>query len=240
MKSVALNVAANSGSPGGRGPIFPDGSFSYVPIPEGDESVTEPTYADLGLGDVVPSEFHETVAHFDPEFPEYEYGTNYTYGDRHTPKTTAISRLGAGDMLQFYATLDYAGDSEPNYEWINDDWGAYLIGHFTLEVDPIAGEDVEALSTDFRGRLETNAHARRSEFDAEYLVLGEPEDSRMYDTAVPLSGDSGTDANEIVRAHSGDSGKGPWYRRPLPFDEEGTEAVLEAQESSPADRGGWV
>ena len=34
MRSVAINVAANTNEPGFRGPIYGDGRFEYVPIPE--------------------------------------------------------------------------------------------------------------------------------------------------------------------------------------------------------------
>lgn len=230
MKSVALNVAANSNTPGGRGPIYADGSFEYVPIPESDETVIEPTYDDLGYSDIRPETAHRTVTHFDPEFPEVGFSDHYTYGDRHAPKTTAIAELEEGDILFFYATLDYVGDIAPDHDWINNDWGAYIIGHFTLEYDPISKDEYDDLPVEVKSQFETNAHVRREEFDAEYLVLGNPDDSRLYETPVPLSGDEGTDANEFVTEHSEDSGGGPWYRRPLKFNREATRAVLQAQQ----------
>lgn len=229
MKSVAINVGANSGSPGGRGPIYADGSFEYVPIAEADDTVSEPTYADLDLSKVRPETEHRTVVHFDPEFPELGYGENYTYGDRHAPKTTRIAELEEGDILFFYATLDYAGETSPDHDWINRDWGAYLIGHFTLEFDPISKEEYHSLPADVKEKFATNAHVRRDEFDAEYLVLGNSDESRLYETPVPLSGETGTEANEFVTGHSEDSGGGPWYRRPLKFDRDGTRAILQAQ-----------
>ena len=145
MKAVALNIGANSSSPGGRGPIHSDGSFRYIPIAEADESVSSPTYGDLGLDDIRPDEVRDTVTHFDPAFPEISESTEYTYGDRHPPKTTEIKRLEEGDLLFFYATLDYTDDRTPEHEWINDDWGAYIIGHFTLEYDPITKGIAEQL-----------------------------------------------------------------------------------------------
>lgn len=229
MKSVAINVGANTGTPGGRGPIYSDGSFEYVPIGESDETVREPAYRDLNLGKERPKNERDTVAHFDPEFPEYEFGEKYTYGDRHAPKTTRIAELEEGDVLFFYATLDYVGDDSSSLEWVNEDWGAYIIGHFTLEYDAISMEEYQSLPTDVKEQFATNAHVRRDEFDAEYLVLGNPAESRLYETPVPLSGETGVTANEFVTSHSEDSGEGPWYRRPLKFDQEGTRTVLKAQ-----------
>jgi hypothetical protein len=229
MKSVAINIGANSGTPGGRGPIYGDGSFRYVPIAEADETVKEPTYEDLGLDEVRPASSHDTVVHFDPEFPELGYSDNYTYGDRHPPKTTELEKLEEGDILFFYSTLEYVDDREPAHDWINEDWGAYIIGQFTVEYDPVSKEEYHSLSEDVREKFTTNAHVRRDKFDAEYLVLGNPDKSRLYDTPVPLSGESGTEANDLVTVYSEDSGAGPWYRRPLRFDTEGTRTVLDKQ-----------
>lgn len=230
MKSVAINIGANSNTPGGRGPIYADGSFEYVPIVERDETVTGPTFIDLGLDATRPESIADTAVHFDPEFPEYSFGEEYTYGDRHSPKIDRIAELERGDVLFFYATLDYASNDEPRQEWINRDWGVYLIGHFTLERDPVSREEYRSLPDEVKDRFRNNAHVRRESFDAEYLVLGDPEESRLYRTPVPLSGERGTEANEFVTEHSSDSGDGPWYRRPLKFNEGSTERLLEAQD----------
>lgn len=229
MKGVALNIGANSNTPGGRGPIYEDGSFRYVPIPESDSHVTSPTYTELELDDIRPAPTHGTVAHFDPEFAEIPTGQAYTYGDRHPPKTTEISKLETGDILFFYATLSYAGSGVPEYDWINDDWGAYVIGHFVLERDPLSKEKYLDLAESEQTWAESNAHTRREEFDAEYLVVGDPDESRLYDLPVPLSDEAGADPNRIVTDLSTDSGAGPWFRRPLPLDEKGTQKLLEAQ-----------
>jgi hypothetical protein len=99
MKSIAINVGANSDTPGGRAPIFSNGSFRYIPITESDDTVSEPTYHDLGLSNVRPATAHDTVAHFDPEFPDFEYGQNYTFGDRHTSKTSERSSVAVNTSL---------------------------------------------------------------------------------------------------------------------------------------------
>lgn len=235
MKGIAINVGANSNTSGGRGPIHSDGTFNFVPITENDEyDVSEPTYHKLGLKDARPTSIHDEPAHFDPEF-EFDYGENYTYGDRHAIKTREIANLEEGDVLFFFATLDYADEAEPEYDWINTDWGAYIIGHFTLECDPIPKKSYDSLPEDTKERVSTNAHFRRDEFDAEYLVLGDPEDSSLYERAIPLSEDTGTRANDLVSVHSEDSGDGPWYHRVLDFDEDGTRALLNLLERDSID-----
>lgn len=227
MKSVAILVGADRESPGGRGPIFSDGSFEFVPRPESDAFVAEPTYADLGLEASRPAPARDRVVHFDPEFPELEYGERYTFGARHAPETTAIARLDAGDILFFYATLEYVEVGPPDYPWINEGWGAYLIGHFTLADDPIAPRSFAELSTELKVAFRNNAHARRREFDAEILVLGNPAESALYERAIPLSGSHGSEPNTVITAHSDDSGSGPWYRRPIPFDDTATRWILD-------------
>ena len=59
------------------------------------------------------------------------------------------------------------------------------------------------------------------------LLAGDPDGSALYETATPLSAPTaGTDANRIVTELSSDSGKGPWWRRPLRFDERATAELL--------------
>lgn len=230
MKSLAINVAANAKDPGNRGPIFGDGSFEYVPIKEKDGvGIDEPTYEQLGLADYVPNDERNSACHFDPEFPEFDFGTKYTYGDRHSAKTGRIKDLSAGDYLFFYGTFDYWGDNPPDHEWISTDWAAYLFGHFQLSIDPITGDEFRELDDDESVVFSNNAHVRREPFDAEMLVLGDEEQSMLYETAIPLG--NGIEPNRIVTEMSSDSGNGPWFRRPMAFEEGGTERLLEAVRS---------
>jgi len=225
-RSVAINVGANTTAPGFRGPIYPDGSFEFVPIPE-TEPVREPvpTYGDLPLSIGIPDEIRETPVHFDPEFAEFGPGERYTYGDPHGVKARPLLDLEAGDLVYFYATLDFHGEEAPN--GICPDWGAYLIGRFRLARDPIDGESFETLPADIRTLFRNNAHVKRDPFDARVLLHGDPEGSGLIETAIPLSAESGVEPNRLVTDLSSDSGEGPWWRRPLRFDEEGTE-MLEA------------
>jgi hypothetical protein len=230
MRSVAINIGANTNEPGFRGPLFPDGTFEYIPIPESeptDEPV--PTYADLGL-DTDVSTVADRPVHFDPEFPEAG-GERYTYGDEHGVKAGPISDLAAGEYLFFYATLSTTGDAP---EWAPPRWGAHVIGHFRLARDPVTGEAYRGLPADERAVFDSNAHLKRADFDARVLVLGDPANSRRYETVVPLSAPSGgTDANALVTERSSDSGKGPWWRRPMRFDDAGTETLLELVDDHP-------
>ncbi|WP_132056665.1 Nmad3 family putative nucleotide modification protein [Halorussus amylolyticus] len=227
-RAVAINVGANTNAPGVRGPIRPDGSFEFVPIPETEpirDSADVPTYADLDLDTEIPASAVESPVHLDPEFAEYPECEAYTYGDPHGVKARPLLELEAGDYALFYATLTTHG--EPEKPWISPDWGAYLVGQFRLARDPVAGSEYASLSEDARSAFETNAHCKRAAFDAAVLLSGDEAESGLYETAVPLSAaEKGSEANWVVTELSSDSGKGPWWRRPMKFGEVETDEVL--------------
>ncbi|TKX53512.1 hypothetical protein EXE44_17315, partial [Halorubrum sp. SS7] len=76
-------------------------------------------------------------------------------------------------------------------------------------------------------RAPTNAHLKRDPFDARVVAVGDPEASGLFDRVVPLSSpDAGSEANPIVTDLSSDSGKGPWWRRPMAFDAAATSRLL--------------
>jgi len=231
MRSVAINIGANTNEPGFRGPLYPDGSFEYIPIPESKPtSEPVPTYGDLDLGTDV-STVADRPVHFDPEFPEAG-GERYTYGDEHGVKAGPLSELLAGDYLFFYATLSMADECP---DWASPEWGAYVIGHFQLARDAVSGDAYRKLPPEEQAQFASNAHVKRDPFDARVLIRGNAGASRLYDTVVPLSAPGGgTDANGLVTDLSSDSGKGPWWRRPMRFDEAGTERLLELAGSHPS------
>ncbi|MFB6148464.1 MAG: hypothetical protein ABEJ48_02260 [Halobacteriales archaeon] len=235
VRAVAINVGANTNEPGFRGPIYPDGRFEFVPIPE-PEPTREPvpTYGDLTFGFDIPPEVAETPVHLDPEFAGIGPCERYTYGDPYPVKAGPLLDLDAGDHVYFYATLSTHGD--PEREWITPEWGTYLIGRFVLKWSPLPGGDYESLPAERRAVFANNAHVKRETFDAAVLLYGDSETSSLFDTAIPLStADSGTTANRLVTEYSSDSGKGPWWRRPLRFDSEGTAAITELEDASNID-----
>ncbi|WP_246984597.1 hypothetical protein [Halorientalis marina] len=234
MRSVAINVAANTNEPGVRGPLYADGSFEYVPIPESEPTADPvPTYADLALDTAIPERHRDSPVHLDPEFPEYPCCERYTYGDEHGVKAGPLSELAPGDYVFFYATLA-TGDDRP--DWAPPDWGAFVIGQFRL-ARVLTGEEYEAATDAERAPFRNNAHVKRDPFDARVLLEGDPDGSGLYDTAVPLSARTGgTSANRVVTALSNDSGKGPWWRRPLRFEADATESLLAIHETGDFDR----
>jgi hypothetical protein len=230
-RSLAVNVGANTNLPGFRGPVRPDGRFAYVPIPEREPTAEPvPTYGDLSFRlDVDVSEVADRRVHLDPAFDGVHGATATTYGDDHGVKAGPISTLDPGDSLFFYATLSLRGDPTATPEF-PPEWGAYLIGEFRID-RVLTGAEYRRLDPVARERFATNAHVRRETFDAEVLVAGS-EESRLFERAIPLSAPAaGATAGPLVTDLSADSGKGPWWRRVLRFDCEGTErlrAVVDA------------
>lgn len=215
MRAVAVNVGANTNEPGFRGPIRPDRAFTFVPIPETAPTRRPvPTYGDIAphLDVDVPPAVYDRSVHLDPEFPSYPWGEAYTYGDEHGVKARPLSELSAGDRVYFYATLTVTGAADD----LPPDWGAFLIAHFVLGVDPITTTD---LTDRQRTLVGTNAHLAREQPNARVLLAGDPVTSSLYDRAVPLSTPkAGTEPGPVVTELSTDSGAGPWWRRPLRFE----------------------
>ena len=236
---VAINVGANTNLPGVRGPIYPDGAFEYVPIPEREPTAERvPTYANLGLDTHVPAAVLDDPVHLDPTFAEYPCCDRYTYGDEHGVKAGPLTDLTAGDFVFFYATLSTVESDETDpAAWIAPDWGAYVIGQFRLAREPLTGEEYRGLPEAERSWFDANAHVRREQFDARVLLAGDPDASTLYDRAVPLSTrTAGSDANRLVVDLSSDSGKGPWWRRPMRFDDDGVRELLEIRADGRLDR----
>lgn len=170
MKAIAINIGANTNAPGFRGPVYPDGTFEYIPIPEsGATRVQVPTYEELDLDVSIPDDVSDVPVHLDPEFAEYSCCDRYTYGDEHGVKAGPLSTLETGDYLLFYATLTQVGEPAP---WQPPEWGAYVIGGFQVE-QIVTGEEYEALSEPEQAPFQNNAHVKREKFDARVLVLGD-------------------------------------------------------------------
>lgn len=209
--SYLLRVGLDGTAAGGRGlaPIYWDGTFDYIPIPEQCDSSETRTYRDLQTrGGGSASEYAgvdpETPLHYDPEFE------TYTYGEVGSKKCASLRKMDPGDLLVFCAGLNPAGDE--------DRPRMFAIGYLTVsEVN-----DLEEMSPgereDVLSRHSNNAHAKRTGVDPDRLhhgdesrtrypviVAGDPERSRLLDRGVPLSSSTATGTD-----HS-------WYRKYRPL-----------------------
>lgn len=239
VAAVAVNVGSQTGEPLGRGPIFSDGSFEYLPITEKYEGAVDwPTYSDLGYNESIIAGSEDAITHFDPEFPELPGGEHYTFADPGSTKTSQLEKLSEGDYLFFYGTLDFENGRREQY-WINDGWGGYLFGHFRLQRDPISIEEYRDLPEAEQFPFSNNAHLRRPEQDPNLLMLlGDPDESELYETAVPLSlpeGSLGPDKKRIPFFDSdGIDIHMVWYRGPIQMTKERRDELLEAHQTGAA------
>jgi len=183
MKKVALiRVGVDSGSGGIQGPLFSDGTFEYIPIPDG-FSVDSRTYGNTvgrrghPLVEYFPASRRHSMKnqsiHFDPEFE------TCTYGDPTSPKA-GLKRLEGGDLLVFYCGLqgwDFSSPAE-----------LFIMGFFLVEA---AGRVGNFSGEELRNLFGENFHVRHPKiFESQkkdlVLVKGSQE-SRLFDRAVPIS-----------------------------------------------------
>lgn len=188
MKAVILRVGIDSGCGGIQGPLFQDGTFEYIPIPEDDQSVmnvnetqtygnTEGKYGgtlkDFFLSKSRQSRMEDWPIHADPEFK------TYTYGDPAKLKSS-LKYLEEGDMLIFYCGLEGWG--------FRCNPALYLMGYFEVLKAGLATEfEPDAIDSLFSN----NAHVMHQDMfnkqkDKLVLVKGSSE-SRLLKKACLIS-----------------------------------------------------
>lgn len=153
MRVVLLRVGVDTGAAAGGmvGPLFRDGSFDFVPIPDGlhlDERTYGNTEGRHGrkLVEYFPEKKRQFKAsqpmHVDPEFE------TFTYGDPTQPKV-GLRKLEPGDMLIFYAGLSgWDFPSQP---------ALYIVGYFEVAR---AGKANHFSDEELRDLFSANYHVR--------------------------------------------------------------------------------
>jgi Nucleotide modification associated domain 3 len=185
---VLLRVGIDAGCGGIQGPLFEDGSFDFVCIPD-NKRVSVHTYGNMvgRGGKPLAGYFAESRrkvmakqhVHVDPEWE------TFTYGDP-TPPKRSLRELRPGDLLVFYCGLQ-EWDAESG--WNRDHRPAlYLAGYFDVALAGMAsGFEDRVLATEFGN----NFHVRYStvfeqQKDALVLVKGNPA-SRLFRRAHRIS-----------------------------------------------------
>jgi len=170
MFGVLINIGSSSSNPNGRGRIFRDYTFQYLPIPEFRKTIERvPTYKDLGFDHV---KFPDLSVHLDPEFQAFTYGhVKRGFGD-----VQCLLRLAESDVLFFYATLQK-----------EEQWFPYIIGFFRN----LTVHDCRELSTEqvlgFKSTgFSNNAHLKRVHPSVDFLIKG-GNDSKLLKRAFPLA-----------------------------------------------------
>ncbi len=179
---VLLRVGIDKGSGGILGPIFADGSFDFLPIPDA-SGIDGRTYGNTRgrSGKPMAAYFPEArrtrmadcSLHLDPEFE------TFTYGDPTSPKAS-LARLQEGDLLVFYAGLSSWGFDCPD--------ALYIVGYFDVAR---AGVATSFSANELEAVFGSNFHVRhRSVFEKQkerlVLVKGGP-GSRLLERAVRIS-----------------------------------------------------
>ena len=183
MRVVLLRVGVDMGEGGISGPVFADGGFEFVPIPDS-RGLDDRTYGNVRgrhgrlLVDYFPDRLRPRRSvqsmHVDPEFD------SFTYGDPTRPKQR-LRELLAGDLLVFYAGLRaWPHDGTPA--------GLYIVGYFEVAVAGTAPTFSEA---EIDRYFSENLHVRHGALFEQQcatlvLVKGGP-GSRLLEKAALIS-----------------------------------------------------
>lgn len=185
MQVVLLRIGIDTGSGGIHGPLFADGSFEYIPIPDQfrRRGVDKRTYGNTRgkrgrmLVDYFPESRRQGAfdqpLHLDPEFE------TFTYGDPTNPKAR-LRKLSVGSLLVFYAGLKgWEFDCPP---------ALYIIGIFEVDRAGLASSFTKAERAE---KFQNNFHVMhkgvfKDQKDRLVLVKGTAS-SRLLKRAVKIS-----------------------------------------------------
>ncbi len=178
MKILFLRVGIDRGCGGTLSPLFEDGTFEYVPIPDKEDMVAP----DRGVrynnllcrhGGTMERYAHQNCyAHYDPEFE------SMTYGEPNAPKRNQLLSLNHGDYLVFYA--GFQGEQI-------EKGACFVIGYFVVNAVYLPPID-EAWPPQSLAHLHRNAHFRRKSAEASLVVVeGDSRSSKLLNGAKQLS-----------------------------------------------------
>jgi len=138
-KGVAINVGVNTKREWGgfRGPIFSDGSFEFIHIPWVEEKygmieTIEPRprkYKEMPYASYVPESLQDRFLAESPNFRIKAYASSQ--GSRANKHILNLNPRE--DYLIFYATLRFHDEKGQKEDWINEEWGAYIVGLFKVD-----------------------------------------------------------------------------------------------------------
>jgi len=149
-KALYFRIGIDTGRGGFIAPIFQDGTFEYIPIP--DSTTTEITYEKCEglhgqyLSAFLPTHLHKGRMHYDPDFR----GKVAVYGDT-TSQQGKLKKLNEDNMLIFYAGLT------PSEEHFRNNIDLYFIGYIIVD-------DVLCVTIDNISDQPPNAHSKSFEY----------------------------------------------------------------------------
>jgi hypothetical protein len=189
MTVVFAGVGADDSNVNAHAPLYPDGRFEYVPIPEKTRETDEPesygswgfryddrvaadltnrldTYPEDGGAETVRGDaVADWPLHHDPNFEAMTYGEHREGFGQYVSR---LRRLEAGDVVAFYTSL---------VEDASDRKHRYLVGYFTAEtVTVVESDDAPDVKAEKLADHPENAHAKRASdgepfYDDKRLVL---------------------------------------------------------------------
>lgn len=186
LANVGVNASHRFASP-----LFDDGSFEFITIPETPADIQGENivrYRDLrsvhdpkrDLTKNIPARFWDMPTHNDPEFVTLTYGDNCGWSSR----AAALKNILPGDFLFFIVRLDRWRNGSPTGEF-----GFYLIGY--LEVEKIFANVTERPDGAAMNRIGRNAHVRRGLTEQKYWdgfwVFTGSKNSQCFEKAVPVT-----------------------------------------------------
>ncbi|MFW9890013.1 MAG: hypothetical protein ACFFER_17660 [Candidatus Thorarchaeota archaeon] len=188
MKAFTVNIGVNTATDPIRrsGPIYPNGTFDYIPIPW-DSGIT---YDEIGLASAFRrmgiEDRLDNGVHHDPEFIGFTYGTR----PEDWPNVSNLKQIERGDLLVFFGSLERTPHEllgESFLPWIADSRGMYIMGLF--EMDGILTRDGEL----FESKLGKKAYSSSAHFeyfehnpeDTSWIFKGSPKSS-LLPVAVPV------------------------------------------------------
>lgn len=177
MNILFLRVGIDRGCGGTLSPLFSDGTFEYVPIPEACEllpgkGVTYPELPARSGGTLDIYSNSRGFVHYDPEFE------TFTYGEPNNPKRSQLLRLMTGDRLVFYSGFQGSNIAKGT---------CFVIGYLTVRaIHPVPVAEPWPPVT--LNHLHRNAHFRRKNPETTLVVVeGDPATSRLFNSALQLS-----------------------------------------------------
>jgi Nucleotide modification associated domain 3 len=190
MQVVLIRVGIDTGCGGIHGPLFRDGSFEYIPIPDRfhKRGIDSRTYGTVKgrkgrpLIEYFPRRLREKYQpqpiHFDPEFE------TFTYGDPGPHKARFVG-LNKGDLLVLYAGLEGWGSFQC-------DPALYIIGFFSVFCAGLPLDLERKLGRSWKKHFIRNFHVKhRVVFDDQedrlVLVKGDEAKSKLLKRAVLIS-----------------------------------------------------
>lgn len=196
---MLLRVGIDSTTGGFVAPLFQDGTFKYIPIPDNKHDTLETKNYDDFKKYVPEDIFHfqdkknvwewdydEAVLHNDPNFESKSYGDPTTKGKN-------LLKLKKGDYLIFWQAFypfvkSYASNKLINIQKQQNKYYKVMaaIGYFKLVEDPIKCWEKDAKV--IKSKFKENAHILRKQYEKNTIIInGSCSESKKLLKAIPLA-----------------------------------------------------